>query len=67
MSNCLIFALARWFKEGGYLIIRKSRHGPWPHFIWARAVSDVEQYVPLNPRISLLWPFFRGYIKRDDA
>ena len=52
-SNCLIFALGRIFKKGGYLVIRKSRFGWWPHFLWGQlneeGLIEVEHYQPLQP------------------
>lgn len=69
VSNCLIFALQRWFKHGGYFVIRKSRYGPFPHFIWCKDLkdADIEHYVPLNPKRRLIPPlFFRGEVRRED-
>lgn len=66
-SNCLVFALAKWFRHGGYLIVRRSRYGWFPHFLWARDLGEleVEQFVPLDPRRRLLPPLvFRGWSKR---
>ena len=70
MQNCFFFAIKRWFQRGGYLIIRKSRFGPFPHFIWAKDLRDaeIEHYVPIDPKHRLIPPlFFSGKIKRDDS
>lgn len=37
--NCLTWAVEKWNNEGGYLVIRWSRHNTikwiqWPHFLW---------------------------------
>lgn len=49
-SNCLIFALQRWRSDGGYLILRRSRHGWWPHVMHARSLSEPPlSYVPVQP------------------
>lgn len=49
-SNCLIFALRRWFKHGGYLIVRRSRFGWWIHVMWAQSLLDAPlSYVPGKP------------------
>ena len=37
--NCLTWAVDKWNKDGGYLVIRWSRHHKydwlrWPHFLW---------------------------------
>jgi len=78
-SNCLIFAVRRWMREGGYFIVRKSRHGWWPHFMWARSLKGlaIEQWIPCPPkkwddlpRWQKILPvhvvLFRGQLKRDD-
>ena len=71
MSNCLFFALNKWLKHGGYLVIRKSRYGFWPHFIWCKDLknAEIEHYVPTVSRLKLeqLHKFvFKGMIKFDD-
>ena len=50
ISNCLFFALEKWFKFGGYLIIRKSKFGFWLHFMWSKDLkdADVEHFVPVK-------------------
>lgn len=72
-TNCLIFALKKWFKHGGYLIIRKSNHGYFPHFLWSKDLKNahVEHYVPIDPKRTLLRVLlhkilFEGYIKTHD-
>lgn len=72
-GNCLFFALNRWFKNGGYLVIRKSRHGFFPHFIWCKDLKDaeIEHFVPTDPKNVVIKAlvhklFFKGYIKKDD-
>lgn len=46
-SNCLIFSIQR-LCDDGYIIIRKSRVGWWPHFMYAKSVDgiEVENFVP---------------------
>lgn len=48
-SNCLIFAIQR-LCDDGYLIVRKSRYGWWPHFIYAKSIDgvEVENFVPFK-------------------
>jgi hypothetical protein len=67
-SNCLVFALQRWFSKGGYFIVRKSRWGLFPHFLWSPVAPDeCEQFVPINPKRRRFPPlFFRGHIKWGD-
>ena len=75
-SNCLFWALRRWFGAGtadSYLIIRKSRHTWLPHIMWAPSIAEiyVEEFKPLDPRQGKLFrafPFpavmFRGRVRR---
>jgi hypothetical protein len=64
-SNCLIYATWRWLCRGGYLILRRSRSGPFPHFMWAPQIPadlPVEQLVPHQRRDRLLPPpLFHGH------
>ena len=46
VSNCLIFALTQFFKRGGYIVIRKSKFGPWLHFMWTDSIDSYEHYKP---------------------
>jgi len=49
-SNCLVFALHRWWTDGGYLILRRSHYGWWPHVLWTRSLSEAPlSYVPAKP------------------
>jgi hypothetical protein len=63
-SNCLLWALARLWKRGGYLLVRRSGFGHFPHFLWSRDLRRVWSYCPLQPSRRLLPPpLFRGYVK----
>jgi hypothetical protein len=46
-SNCLVFSVQR-LCDDGYIIIRKSRVGWWPHFMYAKSVDGIriENFVP---------------------
>ena len=71
MSNCLIFALGKWIKHGGYLAIRRSHMGPWFHFIWIKDLKDaeIEHYVPLVDRLDsgvVSKTIFKGQVKTKD-
>lgn len=74
MSNCLFFALNKWFKHGGYIAIRRSRyHSFIPHIIWIKDLKDaeIEHYTPVNPKqhlISIIFHkfLFKGQIKTKD-
>lgn len=71
-SNCLIFAIRLWLTGGGYLVVRKSRAGWFPHFLWCADLADA-RVLHFAPRkiapwwyrpIHMLW--FRGVVRRDD-
>lgn len=72
-SNCLIVALALWWRHGGYVIVRRSRYTWVPHFMWAKSIEGLEivEYKPVTPRRSLLFKLlpihvvlFRGRMRR---
>jgi hypothetical protein len=65
ISNCLIFAIEHWYKKGGYLIIRRSHHGWWPHFIWSKDLKTFEQFTPFRKAHARWFPpiLFTGFIK----
>jgi len=73
-SNCLIFAVNKWFKHGGYLVMRRSKHGFFPHFLWCSDLknAEIEHFVPINPKhsfVKILFHkiLFEGMIKKDDV
>jgi len=62
--NCLIWALRQWFRRGGYLIIRRSRHLTIPHFLWAPkdgldSCKGIRHYTPTHPKKSGWWRALR--------
>jgi hypothetical protein len=60
-SNCLIWAACRWWRRGGYVVVRRSRLGPFPHFLWSRDLRRFWAFQPFNPRPCILPPLlFRG-------
>jgi len=71
-GNCLFFGLWRWMTRGGYLILRRSHHGWWPHVLWCEHLRDaeIEHYVPKRYSSHFAAShklFFRGYISRVDS
>jgi hypothetical protein len=47
-SNCLFYAAWRWIRRGGWLLIRRSHAGFYPHFIHADELPEnlpCSQYV----------------------
>ena len=75
-SNCLAWALAlhrRRTRKGreGYLLLRWSRWGPFPHALYAERRPSgswrVVSYVPRDPRVKKLPPpVFAGRSKWGD-
>ncbi len=64
-SNCWLFALWRFFINGGFLIVSKSEWGWWAHFMWSPDMRTVQQFEPtLKKRKRLFPPFiYQGYVK----
>lgn len=64
-GNCVVFALRRWYQQGGYLIVRRSWYGWWPHLIWSADLVTFEEFLPVDPtrrRFPPVW--FAGMIRR---
>ena|SRR5512145_1064036 len=71
-SNCFIFAARMWLARGGYLVVRKSRAGWFPHFLWCADLANAV-ILHFSPRKIAPWWYrpihllcFRGVVKRDD-
>lgn len=63
--NCFDYALWQWFTRGGYLVVRKSRHGWWPHFSYSPDLETFEDYGPTVKYNRWLPPLkFKGVIRR---
>lgn len=43
--NCLTYALDRWHRHGGHLVLRKSDHWSLPH-VMQRDADGLHSYVP---------------------
>jgi hypothetical protein len=70
--NCIVFAFGRWFRAGGYLIVRRSRakYGWWPHFMWSPDLRVIENFAAVRLSSSTwYWPFppvwFLGTVRRS--
>jgi hypothetical protein len=63
-SNCLIFALRRVWRSGGYLILRRSSYGWWPHVIWSPDLVRFEEFTTAD-KFSRWCPpiLFPGFIQ----
>jgi hypothetical protein len=46
--NCLVYALRKWFTHGGYVVMRRSRYGWWPHFLWSPDLLQFFAFVPVK-------------------
>lgn len=69
-SNCVLYAVPKFIREGGYLIISWSPRNRYiPHFSWSRDLRTVEGFVPVSPKKGwvgvLNSPFFKGYVKQN--
>lgn len=70
-SNCLFFVIATAWRRrkfhGEYLLMRMSRYGYFPHFLW-KTKHHIISYKPLNPEIHKLPPLlFKGKMTWGDA
>ena len=63
-SNCLIFAVARYWRSGGYLIFRRSSYGWWPHVMWSADLREFEEFTT-HVKFSHVCPplFFKGFVR----
>ena len=67
VSNCLIYALLKLYREGGYVLMRKSFYGWWPHFLHMSATGEVTHFSPEKKRRRFFPPLlFRGRIYHGD-
>jgi hypothetical protein len=63
-SNCIIYALKQWFSLGGYIVLRKSNYGWWPHMIWTKDFATFEEFTPPVHSVRAFPPLiFNGIIK----
>jgi hypothetical protein len=63
-SNCILFALKRWFSHGGYIVLRKSNYGWWPHMIWTKDFVTFEEFTPpVHYDVTFPPLLFKGIIK----
>jgi hypothetical protein len=68
LSNCLIYALRKWWREGGYILIRWSTYYPGPHFLHMSRAGEITSFVPVDDKRRRLIPppLFRGKIVKGD-
>lgn len=67
MSNCLIYAIRKWIAEGGYILMRMSYYGWWPHFLHMSIDKIITHYSPMA-KVPRLFPpiIFRGRVFMED-
>ena len=65
---CFGWALWKWWKDGGYLVLRKARLClPIWHFMWMeKEGGDLYHFVPVNEETRIPWPVFKGRIKKGE-
>jgi hypothetical protein len=77
LDNCLTWALRKWDKEGGYLVIRwcTSAKYPWmrwPHFMWLSSQyhEELRHFIPRDdvakPERVIPALFFQGKVVRGE-
>jgi hypothetical protein len=66
MSNCLLYVVGQWVQRGGWVLLRQSHYGWWPHFVYSEDLVLFEEYVPLIPNHHLILPppLYQGYVRR---
>ena len=69
MSNCILYAFKRWWAEGGYVVIRASHYGWWPHVLWSKDLVTFEEYTPKRPNHHLWFPppLYEGEVRITTA
>lgn len=65
-SNCLFWALYKFWKEGGWMKMRMSHYVYFPHFLWSKDDIDYYSFSPVDPKVRLLPPpIFWGEVKKE--
>jgi len=69
--NCLFWALLMWWRHGGYVAMRRSRHYYGVHWMWSADLVSWYHYVPLAPRTTFIEAalhkvWFEGRVKHGD-
>ena len=65
-SNCLIWALWRFVRRGGYIAICWNRRHPITHWFHSDELHGPwYSLTPLHKR-RIPWPLFRGHVKEGD-
>lgn len=64
-TNCWAWALNKWLKEGGFILIRKSYWGPYLHLQHVDKEGIIREYTPFEQKKPHIVPppIFKGYVK----
>ena len=69
--NCLLFVIDQFLQHpDGYVIIRRSDSGWFPHFLFSRNLKDFWEYTPIKRSNKRLWlppPFYNGCVRHTTA
>ena len=69
-GNCWTYALPKWYRHGGYLLVRNADIVrflwifPVPHVAWVKHLGSdvvVEQFDPVKRKLSKFFPWFTIY------
>lgn len=67
-SNCLFYAFKKYRRYGGYILMRKSNYGWWPHFLHMTKDGKITQYTLSRKKRRILPPIvFTGFVKEGDS
>jgi len=70
IGSCLFYAFRKYFRTGGYLLVRKSRFGWWPHFLHMDGDGNITGWQPDTEKMVWWKPWeiliYKGYIKKGD-
>jgi hypothetical protein len=73
MSNCLLFAIALYMRrakrgDAGYIVMRRSRYGYFPHFLYLHRQRRLIAFSPVDPKLKHCPPpLFIGRVKWGDS
>ena len=71
-SNCILYAVGKFIREGGYLKLRRTRLNRFRWLVFWHVLHEtddgkVTSFVPFAPVVRTLPPlFYLGYIKEGD-
>jgi hypothetical protein len=66
--RCLTYAVGKWVREGGYLLVRRSHFSRLcPHLLHMDRSGRITQFVPDHPKHLWFPPlWYKGKIKEGD-